>query len=170
MLFRGKSEYKKQWIEGSGCIATDNWASIITVDDFHGGYYEPPSCEVEEIEIIPETLGQYIGISDKNDVKIFTNDIIKIEYTNFLGVTTVFTYVIKCGEYIPNGYCKAIYKNQKCIGYYAENIEGNQFQLYAFAQKYEVIGNYYDNPELLKEPKIIENSVPYYDDPYKEGE
>ena len=75
-------------------------------------------------EVDPETVGQFTGLTDKNGVKIFEGDIIEHggnRYSiNYLPDYTRFSAVQ------PN----------------------NVFCVFAY-QRGEVIGNIYDNPELL---------------------
>ena len=53
ILFRGKRVDNGEWVEGCGIISTENWVSIFNVvDDI-----DENSSEVNEIEVIPETVG-----------------------------------------------------------------------------------------------------------------
>lgn len=92
-------------------------------------------------EVIPETIGQYTGLTDKNGRKIFEGDIIKSHGND--------SYVIKYGEYIPQNYCLARYYDKPTIGFYAYDGE-RCFQLSTNSRCYEVIGNIHDNPELAE--------------------
>ena len=79
-------------------------------------------------EVIPETVGQYIGLTDKNGTKIFDGDIVK---GTFLG------FPIPVEDYVFS-----ICWQEDVTGYRANYFEN-----------VEVIGNIYDNPELLEPNK-----------------
>ena len=136
ILFRGKT-IMGDWIEGFSLFQYycdgDYWCisrSPISANDYSEilGDYE---------EIIPETVGQYTGLTDKNGKKIFEGDIVKHynhcdikEYSEDIG--RVFYYTETCrflrtSKLFPDD-CPEIYSS--C--------------------EYEVIGNIYDNPELLE--------------------
>jgi uncharacterized phage protein (TIGR01671 family) len=98
------------------------------------GDYEIRSCE----------LMQYTGLKDKNGKEIYEGDIVIYKYVEHHGceeqeITTTRKGVIKflLGQFMP------IPTSEVCEdGYYS-------WMMYDF----EVIGNIYDNPELLKEEK-----------------
>ena len=74
-------------------------------------------------------LMQYTGLKDKNGKEIYESDIVKVF----------------------NGVCKVIYSNDICC-YEGKSILGSR-ALYGYAQEkegIEVIGNIYENPELLR--------------------
>ena len=87
------------------------------------------------IEVIPETVGQYTGLTDKNGKKIFEGDIV---VTNKFGSPNrkyVIVYDDEIATYIGEG-------KQGCCRYFT-TFSGD-------ADAFEVIGNIHDNPELLK--------------------
>ena len=135
-LFRGKRIDNGEWVEGCGIIATENWVSIFTVID----NIDENSSEVNEIEVIPETVGQYTGLTDKNGKKIFEGDIVLVPYID---------PIFKCAWNDTSPCERAIVKY--CNGmFYVEYIEsGDKFTLSAVDGYMKIIGNIYDNPELL---------------------
>lgn len=99
-------------------------------------------------EVIPETVGQYIGIPDKNDKKIFEGDILLIKTT-----LESINKETRNDEYTANG---VVVFNE---GHFELEGEGLVLCTYwglkslfvaAHFKEYEVIGNIHDNPELLK--------------------
>mgnify|MGYP003452758961 CR=1 FL=1 len=85
-------------------------------------------CEVCQCDVYPETVGQYTGLMDKNGKKIFEGDIVDIQYPDTFVCNTVISYIGAsfCGD---------------------DGIDAWELDDYTFL---EVIGNIYDNPELLK--------------------
>lgn len=123
VLFRGKRVDNGEWIEGFYAKSGDR-TYIIIDNDFAVGY-------VKMKEVVPETVGQYTGATDKNDMKIFEGDIIKY----------IRLYDIGC--YPHSEAEKSVVKyNNSYTGFYPICVSGTK--------NYEVIGNIYDNPELLK--------------------
>lgn len=72
VLYRGKRVDNGEWVEGG-----------ITFDMSGAPYICPTrfSDYDEEIEVIPETVGQWIGITDKNGKNIFEGHIVKAKST-----------------------------------------------------------------------------------------
>ena len=129
-LFRGKRIDNGEWVEGCGIIATENWVSIFTViDDI-----DENSSEVNEIEILPETVGQYTGLTDKNGTKIFEGDIVECVSDGEQAVISWLKYSA----------CFGLSFDGWCCGF--DNYDDN------LPSDFEVIGNIHDKPELLKTP------------------
>ena len=123
ILFRGKYS-DNDWVVGD-LIQEDNTPSIR--ENIHTEYRGLFNCYA----VYSETIGQYTGIDDKNGVKVFEGDIVKgTRYPNdeFIGV---------------------VIWDDKTASFF---IEKTYLIFVAFdpSRTFEVIGNKFDNPELLE--------------------
>ena len=78
ILFRGQIKYNGnhlfagEWVEGSLIVKTKGvFIYVIEKDQFGNIVRE------FEVEVVPETVGQFTGLTDKNGVRIFEGDIVK---------------------------------------------------------------------------------------------
>ena len=137
ILFRGKTLSGK-WVEGA------YYKQELFYGDKEDAHIIITSKEtldndfaLERYIVIPETIGQYTGLTDKNGTKIFEGDIVLCK---IIGVRET---VIHKGfiEYIEDCFgvnIKGIVPTQHCLVFSMKNGD------------VEVIGNIHDNPELLK--------------------
>lgn len=123
ILFKAKRTDNGEWVQGYLFKIWDEayilWGMINDVPDM--------------IEVDPETLCQYTGLTDKNGKKIWENDIVDAyeEYT-----AEVSKNVVK----FKDGCFKLFEKDNLII-----HLDGyNESEL-------EAVGNVFDTPELLKE-------------------
>ena len=125
ILFRGTKTNSSEWVYGN----LFNPDKSDTPTQICMGTHIVRIC----YEIDPETVGQYTGRTDKNGKKIFEGDIIKGKVHEMNG------YRIRKGvvEYHGVGFIMNLDPNS---WYDQKNIPLDC----------EVIGNIYDNPELLK--------------------
>lgn len=145
IILRGKRVDNGEWVEGH--------TVLISSSDADGAYIISSGTEfdmlVDEcgnigemqgiiLRIIPETLGQYSGLNDKNGKKIFDGDILKIyegSEDNEYKICELYSY-----------------RGVLCVDY--ETSEWD-FNALAFLDSdnvfsFEVIGNIHDNPDLLE--------------------
>lgn len=137
ILFRGKRVDNGEWVQGTYYHQTEFYGDKC---DYH---YIIETCdELEDnmmifSKVIPETIGQYTGVTDKNGNKIFEGDIITAE---------IYEREYE-DEYLSNTPIQVTY----CSGYfYPFHLEGCWR---SGVSNITVIGNIHDNPELLKECK-----------------
>ena len=134
ILFRGKTE-QGEWVYGF----YHNETSI-----------ESPSSDrkitrhhiyTQDFDkfVIPETVGQFTGLTDKNGKKIFEGDIVQICRKSIYGN----------GEY---SFYKVIW-HEGWDGWGLINIKSKHSRYLCGANNGEVIGNIHDNTELLEVAK-----------------
>lgn len=136
ILFRGKDLKNNEWTEGYYCRY--GWTGK------EKDYIIPDYASVLwGVEVDSNTIGQYTGLTDKNDVKIFEGDIVKgTAYSGkFVGVIV---WIDEIG-----GFGVRYRKRQEATAWENSSIlkcasKGRTDEFTA-----EVIGNIYDNPELI---------------------
>lgn len=122
ILFRGKRVDNGEWVYGFYLILPRGERVILS----NKGY----------AHVDPETVGQFIGLTDKNGKKIFEGDIIK---DNRLRIYMI-GYDEDLMKYAFLYYHKEL-KNIYCGGFVSKTD----------SKSIEVIDNIHDNPELLEE-------------------
>lgn len=145
ILSRGKSIMRGDWVCGylnqhrgnirydcdcepiaDGCYYINDWQAKID-----NGMYG------QDYKVDPDTVGQFTGLTDCNGVKIFEGDIVK--YTTGLGYSHIctVTYSPPYAQFQLN---------------FVRSGESTHF-MRCSGSDCEVLGNIYDNPELLEVSK-----------------
>lgn len=120
--FRGKRFDNGEWIEGSLLIT-----ELV-------GELEPPHyfiCPISEegmYRVIPESAGQFTGLYDRNGKRIFEGDLAREKS---------FAHVLEI-----------VWDKEEC-GFMARSVMTHM--CYSINNKFKIIGNIHDNPELLGE-------------------
>lgn len=133
ILFRGKRVDNGEWVEGY--LMDENYINVPFNDNDVNGRFDDP------VEVYPETVCKYTGLTDKNGRKIFENDIVRAIYKPKGEDLTVDDFIIKWDKY----YCGY-------VGYYAEKENLYNPLLFGSRTSFEVIGNIFDNLKLLVNP------------------
>ena len=145
ILFRGKRTYNGEWIEGIYCPYI--WAMFFKRSEKPHIIILSDDKNIDGLwcEVLPETVGQFTGLTDKNGKRIFEGDIVKCTDTinDF-----EFNAVVEFGN--PNG--------EYNWGYQLKFISGEEsnFDILCWVDMeetgayIEIIGNIHDNPELLE--------------------
>ena len=113
ILFRGKRVDNGEWVYGT-LIQRNIWG--------------------DAWEVIPETVGQYTGLNDKNGVKIFEGDVVEcISTWDKANMVVIF----EDGEY----------RLVLCDKYKNYTPGSGYYSIGCFDKN--IIGNIHDNPELM---------------------
>lgn len=129
--FRGKRINNGEWVFGD-------------LIQWKCGSKDIAPMESDNIQycVIPDTVGQFTGLKDKNGREIFEGDIVNFDDSPYSVYAHPYT-----GKVV-------FYKGQFCVEYY-EDCFTTRFYTPLFKddfadKKTTVLGNIYDNPELLE--------------------
>ena len=130
ILFRGKRVDNGEWVKGYLiCPEFDKSRAYI-------GYLFPDDDhDLDVAEVASSTVGRFTGLTDRNDVKIFDGDIIEFNQP-YDGKSIHVVVQDGCGWNLSNFYASCF----NCPG--CAFSEGTKYMT--------VVGNIYDNPELLE--------------------
>ena len=130
ILFRAKIRVSEKWVEGNYVEKYD------LLGKRHLILYTDNYVRWKCVEIVPETLCQFTGLCDKNGKKIWENDILMAHLDESYPEDATYETV----EWGVAGW----------VGHEIGSTDKeylNKFDL----EHYEVVGNIFDNKELLQE-------------------
>lgn len=133
ILFRGQTRRYGEKVRLNGEKIKSNWVygGIFPQNgdgDFAIIYQQEPT--IEKYPVYADTVGQYTGLTDKNGTKIFEGDIVKY------------------GDTVHN----VVFEQRNGTAYFGlvySTLETLSFGYYQDLKQIEVIGNIYDDPELV---------------------
>ena len=135
ILFRGKRLQGGNWVEGYFFKSDINKkeresgkATLIFTPDCNT-FIMVPECH-NSFMVVSDTVGQYTGLKDKNGKKVFEGDIVR--KTN------------------KGRHPEIFIANIRTCFYTNEEVYYGPFDHFTESCEYEIIGNIYDNPELLE--------------------
>ena len=126
-LYRAKRTDNRKWVEGF--LMDDNYINTPFNDNDVGGRFDDP------VEIDPSTICQCTGLIDKNGKLIWENDIVCVKHTDGQEEYQENAKV----SYTKRGFSPFSWE------YYCDGCDVRCEIL-----EVEVIGNIFDNPELLE--------------------
>ena len=135
--FRGKTEEMNSWWTYGNLVICDNGDYQIGNCPRYGDIYY-------RSKVFEETVGQYTGLHDENGKEVYEGDIIEFSYDMFVG--NFDTFVAKGKVVFEEGaFYVEVFENERTT-------KDETYLLYSInLDTIEVIGNIYENKELLNE-------------------
>lgn len=138
ILFKAKRICDGEWVEG--CYTECNGKTFIGIDiSVYSDIFEVFCTPVIRwFEVDPKTFCQFTGMCDKNGKRIWENDIVLVSESVYS--------TVKFGLYH-----EALKSERTHQGFYLESMDNYYYreELGYWAKESVVVGNIFDNPELL---------------------
>lgn len=135
IMFRGKRTDNGWWICGNLTILDEDHTLIVSQYPGASSLSKSASISLSSSPVYPDTVSEYTGLEDKNGEKIFEGDIVKY-----------------------NGKMHEVVFEQRNLNAYFGIVFGPDetwpLSSSVPSSLMEVIGNRWDNPELLREAVI----------------
>lgn len=141
IIFRGKSEVTNEWVYGS-LVKVGNESHIAGFDEVDLDGHHLSYCSDRPVFTKQGTIGQFTGLCDNNGKEIYEGDILMC-----------------IGQREDNKGCKylrkVLFKNGSfCMSVPEYGVNSSLYNHVVNGKlNWEVIGNIYDNPELMEETK-----------------
>ena len=136
VIFRGKRTDNGEWItdsetyirDGDGIWLSDENLNVVTV--------------------IPETVGQYTGLTDKNGVRIFEGDILDVSSDVAYGGVAVHRLGYFVVEFHNGCFMKSALDDPQLS--FFDNAKRKGLYHFISTDIHKIVGNIHDNPDILK--------------------
>jgi hypothetical protein len=142
IIFRGKSIGTGEWLYGNVQIPSKPGIGYFMWDE-----------ELYQKAVYPETIGQYTGLKDKNEKKIFEGDIVRFQVPD----GTIRHFVIEwadedrilkpLSDFVPDG--SPIRISGWCFNWRGYRLYPTVIDGVPDNEVMEIVGNVHDNPELI---------------------
>lgn len=135
--FRGKRIDNGEWVYGCLVRYSDNSSYIF------GDYVD----KNEVWKVLTETVGQFTGLLDVNGKEIYEGDIIKVTGEFAIDDSGIIKWSQQEDDYT--------YHCGFMVDWQEEVKRRSHLSFWANHREIEIIGNIYDNPELLEEKSLF---------------
>ena len=138
--FRGQRKSDKQWVYGSllelrNSEGIETWGIKDTCYNVNNG-----RIDLIPHEVIPETVGQYTGLLDRNNKEIFEGDVLNGEFATGLG--------LKSTKYKSFNFSISFHGHDAC--FHSDMPENyGKYRFLPHVSNCIIVGNIHDNPSLI---------------------
>jgi uncharacterized phage protein (TIGR01671 family) len=155
ILFRGKRCDNGEWVQGFYVRADHHWHKhgvhkdwIICGASANGGWFALHN----KYAVKAKTVGQFTGLTDKNEKKIFEGDVVKAVIVRDFGDGTENREETGIIVYDKIGMIGLVAEYAGTIPVWSDFFQELTLSGCIDDFWFEVIGNIHDNPELLENP------------------
>ena len=148
ILFRGKNSDYNEWVYGGAVHQTDYYGDKCDKWFIVDGTHTKDYAIGENIEVLVDTVCQYTGLLDKNGQKIFECDIVRYQFDN-----DDCPFPNKHTEKIIGRIFFSDFRASFSVtagGNGSTSLNNDLFKYVRNGNRVEIIGNIFDNPELLE--------------------
>ena len=137
ILFRGKERDTGEWKEGL-LLYDESYEPAMPVIVHFGDWIGGFEWRLGFTFVLPETVGQYIGVKDINGTPIYEGDIVETKHGRLVSIEWFSSPAHLCWDMKPCRYLNGRPPDPP-----------DTHDLY-LSENLKVVGNLYDNPELLE--------------------
>lgn len=144
-IYKGKRKDNEEWVGGDLLVSDERYFIIpefgVSCIEEVGNRVTDKMITLYAFEIIPETVCRCIEFTDKNEKKIWENDIVKFKHGGEFSEKGIYyrNYVV---EFVNTFVTYGLRLRNKSIHFPFKRATVSMYDV-------EVIGNIFDNPELL---------------------
>ena len=135
-LLRGKRTDNGEWITDSETYIRDGDGIWLSDENLNG------------VTVIPETVGQFTGLTDKNGVRIFEGDILDVSSDVAYGGVAVHRLGYFVVEFHNGCFMKSALDDPQLS--FFDNAKRKGLYHFISTDIHKIVGNIHDNPEILK--------------------
>ena len=145
VIFRGKRTDCGEWVEGDLLHYESGEMAICKGFSKYG--YEATEI-IGRYKVIPKTIGQFTGLTDKNGKRIFEGDILDVSSDVAYGGVAVHRLGYFVVEFHNGCFMKSALDDPQLS--FFDNAKRKGLYHFISTDIHKIVGNIHDNPEILK--------------------
>lgn len=144
-IFRGKRTDNGEWVEGDLLHYESGEMAICKGFSKYG--YEATEI-IGRYKVLPETVGQFTGLTDKNGKRIFEGDILDVSSDVAYGGVAVHRLGYFVVEFHNGCFMKSALDDPQLS--FFDNAKRKGLYHFISTDIHKIVGNIHDNPDILK--------------------